>query len=272
MLKKILLASFVAVMMLSGCSSTKDVNDNTTKNEEANSPDDEYEDLKKKLLAGGDEFPQLEEPKEGEEIAIIQTNMGDIKVKFCKDEAPKAVENFVTHAKEGYFDGLTFHRVVEDFVIQGGDPTGTGMGGESIWGEPFEDEFSPNMYHFNGALAMANSGANTNGSQFYIVSKPEVTAGYFEYVEQVKNENGTDELLVNGNTNKMFKFNYSDEAKKHYEELGGTPELDYGYTIFGQVFDGMDVVDAINSVEVDSSDKPVNDVVIEKVTITEYSK
>ncbi len=278
MLKKILLACIMATMVLSGCSSSNDdknaENTNKTQNEENtnNDTDAEYEELKEKLLTGGENFPQLEEPKEGEEIAIIKTNMGDIKVKLCKDEAPKAVENFVTHAKEGYYDGLIFHRVVKDFVVQGGDPQGNGTGGESIWGEPFEDEFSPDMYHFNGALAMANSGANTNESQFYIVSSPTVKQGYFDYVNQVKEENGEDELLVNGNTNKIFKFNYSDKAINYYNELGGLPELDYGYSVFGQVFEGLDVVSVINSVEVDENDKPLTDVVIETIEIVNYTK
>lgn len=265
-------------MVLSGCSSSddkKEENTNTTQNEENTSsdPEAEYEALKEKLLGGaGDKFPQLEEPKEGEEIAIVKTNMGDIKIKLCPEEAPKAVENFVTHAKEGYYDGLTIHRVVKDFVIQGGDPAGNGTGGESIWGEPFEDEFSQDMYHFNGAVAMANSGANTNGSQFYIVARPTMLDGYFEYVDSVTAENGDSELLVNPSTNKIFRFNYSEEARNKYNELGGTPELDYGYSVFGQVFEGLDIVNVINSVEVDENDKPVTDVVIETIEIVKYSK
>lgn len=102
-------------------------------------------------------------------VAIIKTNLGDIEVNFYQKEAPKAVENFITHAKNGYYDNLVFHRVIKDFMIQGGDPTGTGCGGESIWGEPFEDEFSDKVKNDYGALSMANSGPNTNGSQFFIV-------------------------------------------------------------------------------------------------------
>ncbi len=101
--------------------------------------------------------------------ATIKTSLGDIEVIFYTKEAPKAVENFITHAKNGYYDNLIFHRVIKDFMIQGGDPTGTGCGGESIWGEPFKDEFSNNVKHDYGALSMANSGPNTNGSQFFIV-------------------------------------------------------------------------------------------------------
>ena len=79
------------------------------------------------------------------------------------------MENFLTHAENGYYDGMIFHRVIQDFMIQGGDPTGTGMGGESIYGAEFEDEFSMNLFNLRGALSMANAGPNTNGSQFFIV-------------------------------------------------------------------------------------------------------
>ncbi len=105
--------------------------------------------------------------------AIMTTNQGDIEIELKGDMAPKAVENFVTHAKNGYYDGLIFHRVIEDFMIQGGDPTGTGSGGESIWKKSFEDEFSPNaVFDKAGILAMANAGPNTNGSQFFITTVP----------------------------------------------------------------------------------------------------
>lgn len=105
--------------------------------------------------------------------AIMTTNQGDIEIKLRADIAPKAVENFVTHAKNGYYDGLIFHRVIKNFMIQGGDPTGTGTAGESIWGEKFEDEFAPNaVFDKAGILAMANAGPNTNGSQFFITTVP----------------------------------------------------------------------------------------------------
>lgn len=155
-----------------------------------------------------------------ENEAIIHTNMGDIHVELFPEVAPKAVENFVTLGKEGYYEGVIFHRVIENFMIQGGDPTGTGMGGESAFGEPFEDEFDDSVGHQKGALSMANSGANTNGSQFFIV---------------------------------------------HAEE--GTPHLDGAHTVFGQVVDGLDVVDEIATVETGQGDKPVEDVVIESVEV-----
>ncbi|MBR2337910.1 MAG: peptidylprolyl isomerase, partial [Clostridia bacterium] len=112
---------------------------------------------------------QLAKPIAGETVAILHTNHGDIAIRLFPDHAPKTVENFVTHAKNGYYDGLIFHRVINDFMIQGGDPTGTGCGGESIWGHPFKDEFTPELHNLRGALSMANAGPGTNGSQFFIV-------------------------------------------------------------------------------------------------------
>ncbi len=101
--------------------------------------------------------------------ATISTNMGDIKLELFPEAAPKAVENFVVHAEKGYYNGVIFHRVIDGFMIQGGDPTGTGRGGESIWGGKFDDEISPNLkFDSAGILAMANAGPNTNGSQFFI--------------------------------------------------------------------------------------------------------
>ena len=100
--------------------------------------------------------------------ATIKTNRGDMSFVLFPEIAPKAVENFTTHAKNGYYDGLIFHRVIKDFMIQGGDPNGTGTGGQSIWGAPFEDEFSVDAHNYYGALSMANAGPGTNGSQFFI--------------------------------------------------------------------------------------------------------
>lgn len=117
-------------------------------------------------LATGDGIMQ-------ETIVVLETNQGIIKIKMLTNVAPKTVENFVTHVKNGYYDGLIFHRVIKDFMIQGGDPTGTGRGGESIWGRPFEDEVSPTVkFTKAGLLAMANAGPGTNGSQFFITTQP----------------------------------------------------------------------------------------------------
>lgn len=111
---------------------------------------------------------QLEMPEEGEEIAVLETSMGTIRIRLFPEEAPKTVQNFKDLIQKGYYNGLTFHRVIEDFMIQGGDPNGDGTGGKSASGEDFEDEFSKNLVNIRGSLAMANKGPNTNGSQFFI--------------------------------------------------------------------------------------------------------
>lgn len=195
---------------------------------------------------------QMADAKEGETIAIFHVkDYGDITVKFFEDVAPKACENFITHAQEGYYDGVTFHRVVEEFMIQGGDPLGTGAGGESIWGEDFGEELATSVLPYRGALCMASRGTGTSslGSQFFIVQ-----ANY--------DESQKDYFTYYGLTNLWSS----------YQKNGGVPSLIAHYTTFGQVIDGMDVVDKIASVETDNSEsgggKPLSDVVIETIEIT----
>jgi cyclophilin family peptidyl-prolyl cis-trans isomerase len=147
--------------------------------------------------------------------ATLSTNHGDIKVDFFDDDAPKTVENFRKLAGDGFYDGLVFHRVIKDFMIQGGCPEGTGTGGP---GYTFEDEFNDHKV-VRGALAMANAGPNTNGSQFFIVTIPE--AGW----------------------------------------------LDGKHTVFGEVVDGMDVVDKIEAQPTDARDRPREDARIERVEL-----
>lgn len=104
-------------------------------------------------------------------IVVLETTQGDIELKLMPDVAPLAVENFVTHIHNGYYNGLIFHRIINNFMIQGGDPTGTGRGGTSIWDKKFKDEFHHSaVFKKAGILAMANAGANTNGSQFFITT------------------------------------------------------------------------------------------------------
>jgi peptidylprolyl isomerase len=106
-----------------------------------------------------------------DQIVVLETTQGNIEIKLMPEAAPKTCENFTKLAEKGYYNGLIFHRVIKGFMIQGGDPTGTGTGGQSIWGKPFEDEASPNVQFDDvGILAMANSGPNTNGSQFFITT------------------------------------------------------------------------------------------------------
>lgn len=196
---------------------------------------------------------QLSMPVKGDMVAIMTTNRGTIKIKLFPEQAPKTVENFTTHAKNGYYEGIIFHRVINDFMIQGGDPTGTGRGGESIWGSPFADEFDINLHNLNGALSMANAGPNTNGSQFFIVQASSVDERLLSQMEQIGEQGG-----------------FPAQCVEDYKAVGGTPWLDFKHSVFGQVYEGMDVVNAIATTRVDMLDKPFDDVVIEKIEITEF--
>ena len=195
---------------------------------------------------------QMSEPKDGETIAILHIkNYGDVKVKFFEDVAPKAVENFITHAKEGYYDGLTFHRVINEFMIQGGDPEGTGMGGESIWGKGFGTELDYSLVPYRGSLCMAMSSLpNSIGSQFFITQ-----AHYNESVESYLKQGG-----------------YPDALLEEYREYGGYLSLYLQYTVFGQVFEGIEVIDKIAAVKTDDNDKPLENVIIESIEVTTYNK
>ncbi|HFI0482587.1 TPA: peptidylprolyl isomerase [Streptococcus suis] len=197
-------------------------------------------------------FPQLSSDIAENEAAVkIKTTEGDITIKLFPEQAPLTVENFLTHAKEGYYNGTIFHRVIKDFMIQGGDPLGNGTGGESIWagkgttsdaGYGFKDEISAFLYNIRGSLSMANAGAGTNGSQFFI------------------NQNTTDM------SSQLSTSSYPGKIIEAYKN-GGNPNLDGKHTVFGQVIEGMDIVDKIASVETDSSDKPKTDVKIESIEI-----
>ena len=191
-------------------------------------------------------FPQVDIEAVDGPIATIKTNHGDMRIKLFPEHAPKTVANFIALSKDGYYDGVIFHRIIKDFMIQGGDPTGTGMGGESIWGPKFEDEFSKELFNLYGALSMANAGPNTNGSQFFIVTAKHVPA---QMLTQLK-EMGWPEKIV--------------EA---YAKDGGTPWLDHRHTVFGRVVEGMDVVLKIESVKCNGQDRPLEDVVIESTTV-----
>ena len=193
-------------------------------------------------------YPQLTtEVAENERLVEMETSMGNIKIKLFPEAAPKAVENFIKHSEDGYYDGLIFHRVIKDFMIQGGDPNGNGTGGESIWGTPFEDEFSKNLFNIRGALSMANSGTNTNGSQFFIVQSTKLDPSLKSQMEEIEY--------------------YTKEIIAAYQEKGGTPWLDQRHTVFGQVVEGMDVVDKIADTPVDGKDKPETDVVIKNIKV-----
>ena len=192
------------------------------------------------------QFPQLNEVNENNPLVTVHTNLGDFTLELFPEVAPKTVENFVTHAKNGYYNGVIFHRVIEDFMIQGGDPTGTGMGGESIYGRTFEDEFSREAFNLYGTLSMANAGPNTNGSQFFIVTAKQVPA---QMLKQLKDGGWPEEIV------------------EEYAKVGGTPWLDHRHTVFGRVVEGMDVVLKIEDVERNAQDRPLDDVVIESMDV-----
>ncbi|UGQ07394.1 bifunctional Cof-type HAD-IIB family hydrolase/peptidylprolyl isomerase [Streptococcus anginosus] len=192
-------------------------------------------------------FPQTTIESAKGPKATIKTNHGDLKIQLFPEQAPKTVANFIALSKDGYYDGVIFHRIIKDFMIQGGDPTGTGMGGESIYGEKFEDEFSPELYNIRGALSMANAGPNTNGSQFFIVQKSKIP-----YAQKELERGGWPAPIA-----------------EIYASKGGTPHLDRRHTVFGQLLDeaSYQVLDKIAAVETGAMDKPLEDVVIETIKV-----
>ena len=221
---------------------------------------------------------QLEQPEEGEEIAVVTMESGEvIKLRFFPDEAPKAVYNFKLHALEGYYDGLTFHRIIEGFMIQGGDPSGDGTGGESVWGQDFADEFNKNLVNIDGAVSMANAGADTNGSQFFINATGGMSSSWDEYQQgyDVYEQDPEAFTAYFGNWVDMEKM--TKDVEELYDQQGGNPTLDgyystqgTGHAVFAQVFEGMESVYALSQVETDSNNKPLEDVVIQSVEIVPY--
>ncbi len=263
-----ILAALISVTALAGCSSN-----DIFRNYSAN-------DYNKQFAA----------PVKGDTMARFTTSLGEIVVKLFPKEAPKAVENFTTHAKQGYYDGMKFHRVISEFMIQTGDPTGTGYGGESIWGKPFEDELISYLSPYYGALCMANAGDNTNGSQFFFVTMTDKDIEVYRRL----------------NMDVEDRYKVTDAKINKWAEVGGAIYLDYqmqnlkkqtypnSYTVyhhttFGQVVEGMDVVEAISRVktygekEVTEAqikygrdqkevvkDMPVEDVIVEHIEIYTY--
>ncbi|MDD7361361.1 MAG: peptidylprolyl isomerase [Streptococcus alactolyticus] len=265
-----LLVIMLSLVILSGCSQlTKAIRGedyvnakasasaaSASKSASASSSKAYPKELKKALSADTSAFPQLSnDVTDNESEVLMHTSEGDITIKLFPKYAPLAVENFLTHAKEGYYNGVLFHRVISDFMIQSGDPKGDGTGGESIWknkdksidsGNGFKNEISPYLYNIRGAVAMANAGADTNGSQFFI------------------NQNTDDQ------SQKLSSSSYPEPIIGAYAK-GGNPSLDGNYTVFGQVIDGMDVVDKIAQTATDDNDKPTTDVTITSIDILKDS-
>ena len=259
MMKKLLILGLSASFLLAGCTSIQRILrgdeyvDSSLAASSKAAESSRLEKEKKDAITNKDAyFPQLSTKVAKDEAQVkLETTAGDITIKLFPKYAPLAVENFLTHAKQGYYDGVIFHRVIKDFMIQSGDPKGNGTGGESIWngkdktidsGNGFKNEASGYLYNIRGALAMANAGTDTNGSQFYI------------------NQNQTD------SSSQLSKDKYPAKIIEAYKK-GGNPSLDGEYTVFGQVTNGMDIVDKIASSEVDESNKPKSDIKIKKIKI-----
>jgi peptidyl-prolyl cis-trans isomerase A (cyclophilin A) len=258
--KKISLAgvSMLAVIALAACGSST----NSTKTSTSSSATTQSSSAPTAAELNKLDLPQLDSGvAKDEDLVEMQTTDGNIQIKLFPKQAPLAVENFITHAKKGYYDNTVFHRVMKDFMIQGGDPKGDGTGGESIWngkdkakdsGNGFKNEISKQLYNINGALSMANAGPDTNGSQFFI---------------NQNTDDQSDGLLTDDYPQKII-----DAYKK-----GGNPSLDGGYTVFGQVVKGMDVVVKIADEKVKASasgenSTPVNPVKIKTIKVLQEAK
>ena len=203
----------LAGVILMGCGNNEQKTDIETKTKKDENKTETTQTQERK-----DTLKEKDEKKYDSDLVLMETTMGDIKIKLFLEKAPITAGNFIELIEQGYFDGIIFHRVIDDFMIQGGDPTGTGTGGSP---NTIPDEFGEGLKHDKkGVLSMANRGPNTGSSQFFITLVP-------------------------------------------------TPHLDGKHAIFGEVIEGMDVVEKIGKVKTDARDKPLEDVVMEKVTMIE---
>ncbi len=209
---------------------------------------------------------QFAEPQTGETVAeFIIKDYGSIFVRLFPEQAPKAVENFLTHAREGYYDNTVFHRVIEEFMVQGGDPEGTGYGGRSIWWEPFEDEFCEELQPFRGALCMANSGSDTNNSQFFLVQADATSVGELKQLVEYQKYSFAEYLK------KGYKTSITEAQIEDFLQYGGAPWLVGHHTVFGQIYQGFEVLDEIAAAEVDQTDyRPIEDIILTTVRIVTY--
>lgn len=211
-MKKIIFVLLISTVLLTACGIDKVSKTNNEKNAE--------------MIAQNNNIDMKIVPEKGDVIATLETSEGDITFLIYNEKAPETAKNFLELSKAGKYDGVVFHRVIKDFMLQTGDfENGNGTGGHSYKGKGtyLEDEFGEGLAHLRGVLSMANAGPNTGGSQFFIVQKD-----------------------------------------------GGTDWLDGVHAIFGYVYDGMDVVDKIAALETGANDRPLEDVIIEKVVIDEY--
>lgn len=181
--------------------------------------------------------------------AVIKTNLGELKAVLFSEEAPKAVENFITLADNGFYNGLTIDRGIKNFLIEAGDPSGKGTGGESAFGEPFPNEYSLNLWHFRGALSMSNANPDENGSQFFIVQAPFVSEELAKEMQEAK---------------------YPEKVLEQYKETGGLPGFDGKRTVFGMLTsESLSVLDKIAKLDFESTESLSDEdtVIIESITI-----
>ena len=195
-------------------------------------------------------LPQLNWPSVGDTIVTITTNKGTIRAVLYNKAAPQTVTNFIKLTDSGYYDGMIIHKAIADFVIQMGDPTTEGNGGDSFNGVGISLEYNESLHNFTGALGMAAGTDGLSYSQFYIIAGSEVSE---EYIAAMKSAG------------------YSTNVIEAYKELGGQPSLDYEYTVFGQVFEGLDIVQEIANSKTDKWNRPKKDVVVSSVSISSYS-
>ena len=237
---------------------------------------------------------QLDMPKQGDTVAVVHTSLGDFTMRFFPEQAPKAVTNFINLAKSGKYNNTTFHRVIKDFVVQGGHCGNdeNSPNGVSSYGAQFEDEFCDKLFNIRGAVSMANTAKDSNGSQFFINQTSaeafKSNGGWTKYENNwsdVKTQllNYKDSNLLSAfiqkNGSKCFDVDIvPNEVRRLYEANGGNPHLDgvfnavdRGNTVFAQVIDGMEIVDKIAAVNVNKDDKPTDNIVIKSVEIKEYS-
>lgn len=251
-MKRIFALSLLSLAFLTACQPQNQGTTSSSSSQTLSSSEIQKKLEERLTILNQTDMPQLSTEVADHEAAVkLKTSKGDITIKLFPELAPLAVENFLTHAKAGYYKDVTFHRVIAGFMIQGGDPEGTGRGGQSIWagknaaidkGSGFPNEVSDLLYNIRGSLAMANAGPDTNGSQFFI------------------NQNQDDQ------SGKLHPLYYPESIIEAYTK-GGNPSLDGGYTVFGQVIEGMDIVDSIAAVKTDDQDKPLEPVTITAVEV-----
>ena len=306
-------ALLVSALVLAGCSNNNntdigvatdeaisDIGDKISAASAADTPmttsKQEYFSLVSSTSAGNSGNVTIEP---GDTYAVISIRgYGDLKIKLYPELAPYAVHNFVEIAKKGDYNGRNFHRVMENFMMQGGSPGGNGKGGECIDGGNFKNQINTSLRHYYGALCYASTSTGNISDGFYIVNSTTPQDNLESIYDKVSESfgqnvvlgsiylNGTDESAPEYSTYKDYyeynscavegitamKATLTDAVKNTYKEKGGTPILDGCYTVFGQTVEGFDIIDKIAVIDkVDDGygniTKPASDIIIDKVEI-----